>query len=186
MHALLPFAPTGDAGIAVAARAERRGSVLILAWRLDDPHARAAVPAAAATPARRDRLWERTCCEAFVAPAEGTAYWELNVAPSGDWNLYRFAAPREGMAVEARVAGLAAFARAAPAPGALAVAATLDLAPLGVAATALDVGLAAVVALRDGATSYWALRHVGERPDFHRRESFACRLAPPAEAEEGA
>jgi hypothetical protein len=140
-------------------------------------------PAPAEAPARRARLWEQTCFEAFVAPAGGAAYWELNLAPSGDWNVYRFAAPRDGMAVETRVDGVAAVA-AAPAPGVVAASATLDLAALGAATAALDVGLAAVVATGDGARSYWALRHLGARPDFHRREGFACRLAPAA-AEEG-
>jgi len=36
--------------------------------------------------------------------------------------------------------------------------------------------VAAVVKLRDGRVTYWALSHPGPRPDFHRRDSFLIKL----------
>ena len=41
-------------------------------------------------PERADELWRHTCFEAFVAPRDGDAYYELNFAPSGAWAAYRF------------------------------------------------------------------------------------------------
>src|SRR3954468_9830404 len=57
----------------------------------------------AARPGRRDRLWEHTCCEAFVGTPGGSAYLELNVSPSRDWALWAFDDHRAGMRAAATV-----------------------------------------------------------------------------------
>jgi len=135
------------------------------------------IPAPAPHPQRTEGLWEHTCFEAFVAPEGGDAYWELNLAPSGHWNAYRFDRHREGMRPEARArAPRVAVERASH--GTLTLRAEFDLAPLPELTVApLDVGLAAVLEASDGTPSYWALEHgAGARPDFHRRESFVLRL----------
>ena len=189
-HELVPFARDPRlAGLGVRAGAVREGARLWLAWLIDDPGGRVALgPVAPATqPARRERLWEHTCVEAFIAPGDGTPYWELNVSPSGDWNVYRFERERSGMAPETRIAGLAAFGATAGPGGGVAIAAELDLSPVpeladaglagpGSAGGGLALGLAAVLGSVAGERSYWALRHAGEVPDFHRRESFVVRL----------
>jgi len=46
--------------------------------------------------ARKDELWHHTCFEAFLGLPGSDAYWELNVSPDGDWNLYRFSGYRSG------------------------------------------------------------------------------------------
>ena len=45
---------------------------------------------------RQDNLWKHTCFEAFFARPDSEQYWELNVAPSGHWNLYQFDGYRSG------------------------------------------------------------------------------------------
>jgi len=128
-------------------------------------------------PGRRDGLWRHTCCEAFLAPSAGVAYWEVNVAPSGDWNVYAFSGYRSGMTIEARVAALGCT-RSPRGDGGLALHASFDVTAIAALARGpLDVGLAAVLEHDDGTLAYFALRHPGERPDFHRREAFALRLA---------
>ena len=175
---LLPFARDPRlAGLAVRAGATREGSRLWLAWVIEGTGGRVALPAPALRPARRDRLWEHTCVEAFVAPGDGASYWELNLSPSGDWNVFRFERERSGMAPETRIAGLAAVG-AAPRPGGgVEIAAELDLSPVPeLAGAGLALGIAAVLESAAGERSYWALRHAGEVPDFHRRETFVVRL----------
>ena len=47
---------------------------------------------------------------------------------------------------------------------------------------ALQIGLSAVIETTDtvgGNRSYWALRHVSQRPDFHQRASFVLQLGAP-------
>jgi hypothetical protein len=41
----------------------------------------------------------------------------------------------------------------------------------------LRIGLSAVIEGKDGALSYWALRHAPGKPDFHHRRAFALELA---------
>ncbi len=42
----------------------------------------------------------------------------------------------------------------------------------------LRLGLAAVVAEVDGPTSYWALVHPAEAPDFHHDDGFLLTMVP--------
>ena len=34
---------------------------------------------------RRDELWTTTCFEAFLAIPDASRYWEINLAPNGNW-----------------------------------------------------------------------------------------------------
>ena len=116
---------------------------------------------------RADRLWQHTCFEAFVGQERGR-YMELNFSPSGDWNAYQFEAYRSGM----RPAAIARpprirFDREERAT----LTASLDL-----DASAVDLGLAAVIEEEGGRFSYWALAHRGATPDFHDRSTFTLRL----------
>ena len=44
---------------------------------------------------RTDGLWEHTCFEAFLAPAGGESYHEVNLSPSSAWATYSFLRYRE-------------------------------------------------------------------------------------------
>src|SRR5262249_19858662 len=59
------------------------------------PDVALALPAA---PLFTDGLWQTTCFEAFLKPAGGAGYLELNFAPSGEWAAYGFSGYRVGMA----------------------------------------------------------------------------------------
>lgn len=139
------------------------------------------VPASATSPARRDGLWEHTCLEAFVAPADAGAYWELNLSPSGDWQCYRFDGYRSGMQVEDRVERPLRL-KVTRDGDVCRLDATVDLTAIpAVAGAAIDVGVSAVIERHDGTRAYWALRHPASQPDFHDRTGFVLRL-PPVEA----
>jgi hypothetical protein len=170
-RALIRFdAASAPPGLGVTAGVRRsRGGMTIL-YRVQGG-SRLDVPEPVDLPQRADRLWEHTCFEAFLAPAGGPAYWELDLSPSGDWNLYRFAGYRDGMEVERRVPSLGGFRARSEGDG-LRVEVVLDLGALPELTGDLNVGLAAVLEAEDGTTSYWGLRHVAARPDFHRRGSF--------------
>ena len=120
--------------------------------------------------ARRDALWTHTCFEAFLGLPGSAAYWELNVSPTGDWNLYRFSAYRSGGEPEAAVdAPTIAIHRHA---GALRCRVELDCSGFWPASVVPDIGLSTVLETADGALSYWALSHPGDGADFHDRLSF--------------
>jgi hypothetical protein len=147
-----------------------------------------------------DDLWRHTCFEAFLRAGREEGYIEYNVAPSGDWNAYRFRGYRDGretakgaalirLDVDGRTrplspekraqyeaSGLDSMERFEPAY--FSARARLALPPdLSVA---LDrpwhLGLSAVVEERNGRLSYWALAHAPGDPDFHHPSCFALEL----------
>ena len=135
------------------------------------------IPAPEGPPCRRDGLWESTCFECFLALPSQPAYWEFNLSPGGDWNVYRLSGYRLGLAPEMgyRQLGFAVTRR----PDGLSLELECPLPPATRGVPHLDLGISAVVESRQGELSYWALHHPAPQPDFHRRESFLIRLPFP-------
>lgn len=152
---------------------------LRLAFRLGGDLARLRWPAAG-VPARSDELWRHSCGEAFIAAEGDPAYREFNFSPSGEWAAYAFTAYRQ----PARPPGGPAPAIGSRGDGderVLDVTLAAAWLPAG-GVRELGLTLVAEEAAADGAPhlSYWALRHTAERPDFHRRDSFAVTLPAPS------
>ena len=172
---LQPFpGEPAPAGLAIGGSASRDGQCLNLRYRLSGPLQPLRLPEPAATPRRRDELWQSTCLEGFLALPGDPGYWELNVCPSGDWNLYRLDAYRQGLRPEPD-ATAPLLQRRIKGQG-LELSVSLPLPPRLATATGLELGITAVIATGEGELSYWALRHPGEQADFHRREGFTLRL----------
>lgn len=133
-----------------------------------------AVPGAAESPERMDRLWEETCLELFLGVEGSDGYWEFNLSPAGHWNVYRFASYRMGMLEETAIASLPFRVRKQP--DALHLSLDLDLGGILPAGRTIEAGVCAVIRTNAGETSHWALAHPGPRPDFHRREGFLLNI----------
>jgi hypothetical protein len=123
-------------------------------------------------------LWRHTCFEAFVAIDGQAAYHEFNFAPSHEWRVYAFRAYRDP-------APLANVLRSPivainTTDDRLELNARIILADLSAvhSHSPLRLGLSAVIELRNGSLSYWALRHPAGKPDFHHADAFALRLEP--------
>jgi hypothetical protein len=174
--ALSPHPTTPSSAVSAVDVVLSRDAVgaLILRYRLHGNVSRLRLPPAA--PAERvDGLWQRTCCEAFIAAAEVPAYREFNFSPSGQWAAYAFAAERRrdvaadpGRDAQPTIALQRGDDR-------LELIATLPAHVLP-AAPRWQVGLAVVAEDSAGNLSYWALRHPAQRPDFHHRGAFAFAL----------
>ena len=142
------------------------------------------IPERASSPDRKDELWKSTCLEIFFGPEGGREYLEMNLCPSGNWNLYSFRSYREGMKLAED--GHAPLVTIEKSPrgdektwvGRLRL--HPDLAPAELAATlasrSLVMGATAVIEYKNGHREYWAIAHAGEKPDFHLRESFRLIL----------
>ena len=52
---------------------------------------------------RADELWRATCFEMFIKNSNSKKYWELNIAPNGSWNFYRFSDYKKDRQEESRV-----------------------------------------------------------------------------------
>lgn len=121
-------------------------------------------------PDRTDGLWHHTCFEAFIRPAPGTAYRELNFSPSTAWAAYDFTNTREGMA-NAAIAPPVIEARATRDAYTLKATFEPDL-PAGLWRLALTT----VIEETNGRKSYWALTHPAPKPEFHHPDGFTLEL----------
>jgi hypothetical protein len=150
-----------------------------LEFRLEvrGPLAEVVIPPPAAAPARTPGLWEETCFECFLTATDFPHYWEFNLSPAGHWNVYRFAAYRQGMEEETAFAVLPF--RVKRQVDALLLALEFDLSKIIPQDQALVAAVSAVIKHRNGRLTYWALTHPGPRPDFHRRDSFVIELQIP-------
>jgi hypothetical protein len=147
---------------------------LAIRYALPGPLAEFTIPAPAAMPTRNHGLWEETCFELFLAVMDLPGYWECNLSPAGHWNVYRFAAYRQGMEEERDFLSLPF--RVERQSDSLSLGLELDLKRIARVDQVLDVAVSAVLKRKDGSLSYWALTHRGPQPDFHRRESFVVAL----------
>jgi hypothetical protein len=130
--------------------------------------------------ARRDGLWKSTCFELFLRPQGGVSYFEVNLAPSGDWATYAFDDYRKGMQdapLEPRgepfflcdgfIFEMVMSFEWGGSAG-----------PAGV--RGWEAALSAIIEEIDGTKSYWALAHPPGKPDFHHPDCFALELPPSA------
>lgn len=183
-----PETPCRDVRAISAAVQRKPDGAVAFAFTLDGNVDRLRIPSPG--PSRRaHRLWQHTCCEAFIASPDAPGYYELNFAPSGAWAVYAFQRYREGTVLELDPTPAISVRRAA---GRFELEAMirLDRLPGRLASAPLRLGLSAVVEDEQGERSYWALRHPPGQPDFHHPDAFALELAatggesvndPPAE-----
>ncbi|MBN2419204.1 MAG: DOMON-like domain-containing protein, partial [Deltaproteobacteria bacterium] len=111
-----------------------------------------------------------TCFEIFLGHNNSPEYQEFNFSPSGDWNVYTFSGYRQGMRPDTAFKNLSLEART-EGDQKLRLTADIDLDLLPDASN-ISAGLSAVLEHRNGVKSYWAVRHTGERPDFHARDGW--------------
>ena len=132
------------------------------------------LPPPTAAPTRRDGLWQATCFEFFVAPTGSLQYWEINLSPSGDWNVYAFSEYRQGMREETSITALPLIQHRQLNSYQL----TLDfpLAHLIAPDQSIGIAVSAVLLGNNGQRSFFALTHCSSQPDFHQRKSFLMRL----------
>lgn len=171
---LIPFGGS-PSGLSLWGGVRRDGGQLHLRFELQGALGDVRIPAPAAAPARRDGLWQHTCFEAFVAGAGRNEYFEINLAPSGDWACYAFTGYRAGQS-ELALEQPPSVAGTQPSAGVFALEAALGVPGLA-ALAAIEIGLTAVIERDSGDKAYWALTHRGVKPDFHLRDSFTLRMA---------
>lgn len=172
---LKPFhAEKGDDDSKLAAVINRRSGILAVSYELIGPMQNLSIPASTGEPKRRNGLWVETCFELFIGPVDSEGYWEFNLSPSGDWNVYRFNAYRQGMQEEHAIEALPFSVTVLP--DSLKLGVEIELGKFILPEQAIDVALCAVIKDANASVTYWALAHYGTKPDFHRRDGFIIRL----------
>ena len=152
----------------------RLSNTLFIGYELLDPMAELMIPALEKMPCRRNSLWEETCFEFFLSGLNADRYWEFNLSPSGNWNVYCFESYRQGMQEEPAFASLPFSIRIHS--DSLQISLELALERIIQPEQPLKAGISAVLKSIDGRTSYWALTHAGTEADFHLRDSFIIDL----------
>ena len=168
LQPLLPFA--GAAPVTVHAGVERRTDGLCLRYLLGGELSLLSIPPLKAAPSRQDRLWETTCLECFFGLRDRPGYWEVNLSPTGDWNVYTLSKYRQGMREETTITELAVTVTATA--DTIALAALLPTTGLFGKEDPLRAGLCGVLQEQSGRKSFWALAHPATQPDFHDQRGF--------------
>jgi hypothetical protein len=153
---------------------DRSDNLLSIEYQLrgDLTHIEILLPAK--LPTRQDRLWEATCFEFFVGIPGDRNYWEFNLAPTGDWNMFQLDDYRQGLRPELAFTSLPlTIDRQA---NLLSLSVKLDLDRIIPGAQSIEVSVTAVIKPIRGEINYWALTHCGSIADFHLRDSFTIEI----------
>jgi hypothetical protein len=132
-------------------------------------------PPITVNPGRKDELWKTTCFEFFLALKDQARYWEFNLSPSGDWNVYAMDAyRRSGFRQDQSISRLPFDVRFDDRHYFLSV--CINLLPIIPSAEPLQAGITAIIQTKDGRETYWSLHHPAAQADFHLRDGFVCSL----------
>jgi hypothetical protein len=160
--------------LAITGTALRQGGVLSLHYRVAGDIGGLDVPGPRQPGRRRHELWRHSCFECFIGQKTAAEYWEVNLAPNGDWNVYHFDGYRTGMVEETALWRFPCAFHAGRKE--VRVGMEIDLSPIIREEQTLELGICAVLEHRHGEVSYWALRHRGTGADFHHRSGFELTL----------
>ncbi len=173
---LVPFPDVHIPEIAISGKIARQKNTLSVYFSITGKTEQILFPEPTAHAARKDDLWKATCFEFFIAIPHKPFYWEFNMSPSGDWNIYHMDAYRRvGFREETRIQRLPFSVRKKP--GYISLESSVELSSIISTEHPIEVGITSVIHGNDGQETYWALAHPNPRPDFHLRESFILLLA---------
>ncbi|MEO1431392.1 MAG: DOMON-like domain-containing protein [Cyanobacteria bacterium J06633_8] len=171
---LQPFKPV-NFDLQITGEVARENHILTVHYILKGDLGKIEIPPSGNTPTRKDGLWETTCFEFFLGRHYSSNYWEFNLSPNGDWNVYRFEDYRKTMELENTVHSLPF--NVLRDSNALFLGLELDLHELDTTVNEnFDISITTVIKQKDGDISYWAVKHCGKEADFHLRESFLFYL----------
>jgi hypothetical protein len=172
---LIPFAAPRLPAVSISGTFSLQNNLLTLHYSLTGSTEEILLPPVSSNPSRKDDLWKATCFEFFLAIENQPGYWEFNMSPSGDWNVYRMDAYRRmGFRQERELLRLP-FEMKKEASG-YSLDVTADLTPIFRLGEELEMGITAILQTKEGDESYWALSHPSPQADFHVRESFILSL----------
>lgn len=173
---LIPFTAPNIPSISITGKISLQSNIITLHYLLAGKIEEILLPTKSMNPTRKDDLWKMTCFEFFLAIKDQSQYWEFNMSPSGDWNVYHMDAYRRiGFREETLIQRLPFDVQSEA--GAFHLNALVDLHPILQPDQFLEFGITAIIQTTEGNETYWALTHPASAADFHLRESFILGLA---------
>ena len=175
VFSLIPFPDQNLPAIQINGKIKRRKNLITMHHSLTGNIDQVLLPPLSSPAKRKDDLWKATCFEFFLAVPNNAEYWEFNISPSGDWQIYHMDVYRRiGVREEASFQQFPFSFRIEE--DCILLEASVELSPILPIETEIQVGITSVIQSKDGIETYWALTHPGPQADFHRRESFTLKL----------
>lgn len=160
--------------IEIIGEIDRQDHLLSIEYQLRGDLQAVEIPPIAVQPTRKHDLWETTCFEFFLGIPGASDYWEFNLSPAGDWNVFHLDDYRQGLQPELAFTSLPfTLDRQA---NLLSLALEVDLGKIIAVKQPLEVSVTAVIKPVRGEMNYWALTHCGSIADFHQRNSFTIEI----------
>jgi hypothetical protein len=160
--------------IELAGKVDLQDRLLSIEYHLQGDLETVVIPSAHPIPSRKSQLWETTCFEFFIGIPGNANYWEFNLSPAGDWNVFALDDYRQGLQNELAFTSLPlSIDRSATS---LVVKSSIDLCKILPASRELELSVTTVIESSEHEMSYWALTHTGTVADFHRRDSFVLKI----------
>jgi hypothetical protein len=173
---LIPFTAPNIPNISITGKISLQNNIITSHYLLAGKIEEVLFPAKSMNPTRKDDLWKMTCFELFLAIKDQSQYWEFNMSPSGDWNVYQMDEYRRiGFREETSIRQLPFEVRNEA--DVFTLDGIVDLNPVIQESQLLEIGITAIIQSTDGHETYWALSHPAPVPDFHLRESFILELS---------
>jgi len=169
-----PEAGTARPCLAITAGVQRRADILLLQYHISGDMHELRIPRGNGAVARRNGLWQDSCFECFIGQKGCGRYWEINLSPTGDWNVFCFSGYRQGMAEEMAIQHLPCTFYETK--DGLWLDLIVELNSLLREDHPVELGISCVLKHTNGDTSLWALCHPGPRADFHHRSGFIIAL----------
>jgi hypothetical protein len=133
-----------------------------------------AIPSPNSSPSRQLDLWCATCFEFFIGIPGNLDYWEFNLAPNGDWNVFHLDDYRQGLKLATEFLDLPlSIDRQAHS---LVLKLAFNLSTIIPPDRHVEIAVTTVIKSTQDEMSYWALTHAGTEADFHLRDSFVLRI----------
>jgi hypothetical protein len=172
---LRPFPTDGlISQIEISGRIERHDDSIAIEYLLQGDLDNIAIDPPSAAPTRKLELWTDTCFEFFMGVVGDRRYWEFNLAPTGDWNVFHLDDYRQGLRDEIAFTSLPCTVDRTA--NSLQLKLEFDLGKIIKTDLKLEMAITAVIKSTQNEISYWALTHTGTEADFHRRDSFTIEL----------
>lgn len=173
---LSPFSTEDSPQIQIRGEVQRRKNIFSVSYVVRGDVREVVFPARLTTPTRKDDLWQTTCFEFFLSVKGLPHYWEFNLSPSGEWNIYAMDSYRQvNMREEVRIQGLRFNVQKDA--NYFSLESELDLSPIIEEKQRIEAGIASVIQTDSQSISYWALTHPHLVADFHVRNSFILEFA---------
>jgi hypothetical protein len=172
---LIPFPDPQIPNIKITGGVTRKGNAVTIRYSLSGRVEDVLFPALNPQRGRRKNLWLATCFEFFLAFPDEPQYWEFNLSPSGDWNVYSMDAYRQiSFQEEESIYSLSLVTRKDV--DCYHLGTTVDLTPIVEGQRPVLIGISSVIQTLDGHETYWALVHPSPQADFHHRDSFILTI----------